>query len=86
MTHDRRNLLAGRRTFLAAAALPAVTGVHVSFVSAQEPKAAGGKANRNEKWGVPGLYPGRVVEVRNPRMIRNGVKDREASTSRSIGA
>ena len=27
---------------------------------------------------MPGPYPGRVIEVRNPRMIKNDVKNREA--------
>jgi hypothetical protein len=66
----------GRRQFLAgAAAMPVLAGVHVS---AQEPKAAAGKAAPGEKFGVPGPYPGRVIEVRNPKMIRDGKKDREA--------
>jgi Domain of unknown function (DUF362) len=66
----------GRRQFLAgAAALPALARLHVS---AQEPKAAAGKAAPGEKYGVPGPYPGRVIEVRNKAMIRNGTKDRGA--------
>src|SRR5206468_2365893 len=66
----------GRRQFLAStAALPVLAGLHVS---AQEPKAAAGKAAPGEKYGVPGPFPGRVVEVRNKAMIRNGTKDREA--------
>jgi hypothetical protein len=69
----------GRRQFLsAAAATPAMAAMPVSYVSAQEPRAASGKAEAKEKWGVPGPYPGRVVEVRNPRMIKNDVKDRAA--------
>jgi hypothetical protein len=65
----------GRRQFLAgAAAWPLLAGLNVS---AAEPKAAGGDAPPGEL-GVPGPYPGRVVEVRNPAMIREGVKDREA--------
>src|SRR3954468_12826809 len=66
----------GRRRFLAgASALPVLAGLHVS---AQEPKAAAGRVEPGEKLGVPGPYPGRVIEVRNPAMIRNGVKDRAA--------
>jgi hypothetical protein len=66
----------GRRRFLSSAlALPALGGV---AVSAQEPRAAAGKAAPGEKFGVPGPYPGRVVEVRNKAMIRNGAKDRQA--------
>src|SRR3954463_16158944 len=69
----------GRRQFLgAAAAAPVLAAMPTSYVSAQEAKAAAGKADANEKWGVPGPYPGRVVEVRNPRMIKNDVKNREA--------
>ena len=69
----------GRRRFLAAsAAVPALAGISLSHVSAQEPKAAAGNADPNQKWGIPGPYPGRVIEVRNPRMIKNDVKDRAA--------
>ena len=60
------------------AAVPALAGMSLTYVSAQEPKAAAGKAEPNEKWGIPGPYPGRVIEVRNPRMIKNDVKDRGA--------
>jgi Domain of unknown function (DUF362) len=69
----------GRRQFLAAgAAVPALVGMPLTYVSAQESKATAGPAGANEKWGIPGPYPGRVVEVRNPRMIRNDVKNRQA--------
>ena len=34
-------------------------------------------AARGEK-GAPGKYPGQVVEVKNPAMIKNGVKNHEA--------
>jgi hypothetical protein len=69
----------GRRQFLAtAAAIPAMAGIPVSHVSAQEPKAAEGKSQPGEKWGVPGPYPGRVIEVKNTRMIKNDVKNRQA--------
>ncbi len=62
-----------RRRFLAAAAaLPALVGLHAS---AQEPKAAGAILG---KLGVPGPFPGRVIEARNPAMIRAGIKDRDA--------
>ncbi len=30
------------------------------------------------KLGLPGPYPGRVIEARNPAMIKDGVKNREA--------
>jgi len=78
----------GRRAFLAGAAtLPVLAGLHVS---ATEPAktAVANKANTKkkpkpprkpeEKLGIPGPYPGRVIEVRNPRMIRDGVKNRAA--------
>lgn len=66
----------GRRQFLAAAAaLPALVGLNVS---AAEPKEAGGPADLPGKLGVPGPYPGRVIEARNPSMIKDGVKDRAA--------
>ncbi len=69
----------GRRQFLAAgAAVPVLAGMSLTYVSAQEPRAAAGKAEASQKWGIPGPYPGRVIEVRNPRMIKDDVKDRGA--------
>ena len=69
----------GRRRFLAmSAVVPSISGSLLSYTSAQEPKAAAGKSDPNSKWGVPGPYPGRVIEVREPRMIKNDVKNREA--------
>ena len=69
----------GRRRFLGlTAAVPALASISLTHVSASEPKAAAGKADQNTKWGVPGPYPGRVIEVREPRMIKNDVKNREA--------
>ena len=66
----------GRRQFLAgASALPALLGLNVS---ASEPKAAKLPAAPPGKLGIPGPYPGRVVEARNPAMIKDGVKDRDA--------
>ena len=65
-----------RRQFLAgAAALPALAVLHVS---AAEPKAARDPKSVEGKLGIPGLYPGRVIEVRNPALIKDGVKDRAA--------
>ncbi len=66
-----------RRRFLAsAAALPVFSAVHVSAselrVSDAQVKGKVGSL------GLPGPYPGRVIEVRNPRMIAQGVKDRAA--------
>jgi hypothetical protein len=66
-----------RRHFLAAAAaLPVLEGVR--FVSAQEPKGAVAPRAIDGTLGIPGPYPGRVIEARNPAMIRNGVKNVEA--------
>src|SRR4051794_5683119 len=66
----------GRRQFLAGAgALPVLAGLHPS---AREPRAAAGKAALDGPLGVPGPYPGRVIEVRNPAMIRHDKKDRDA--------
>src|SRR5581483_3388768 len=66
----------GRRQFLAGAAgLPTLLGAHVS---AQEPRVAAGKPGPGETFAVPGPYPGRVIEVRNPAMIRDDKKDRVA--------
>ena len=65
-----------RRQFLAAAAaVPALAGLHVS---AQEPKAAADPKKLDGSLGIPGPYPGRVIEARHKGMIRNGVKDRAA--------
>src|SRR4051812_45762547 len=66
---SRRRLLAG------ISALSALEGVRL--VSAAEPQAAAKPAGIREKLGIPGPYPGRVIEVRNPGMIRGGVKSRE---------
>jgi hypothetical protein len=77
--HEHSSGGLGRRRFLAAsAAVPALAGMSLAAVSAQEPKAAAGQAGANEKWGIPGPYPGRVIEVFNPRMIQHDVKDRAA--------
>ncbi len=66
----------GRRRFLAGAtALPALAGLHAS---AQEPKGTKGSPAASGRLGVPGPFPGRVIEARNPGMIRGGVKDRGA--------
>lgn len=67
-----------RRDFLAAAiaALPA----SACIVSASEAKAAADPKTLDltGKLGVPGPWPGRVVEVKNPAMIHDGVKNRQA--------
>jgi len=69
-----------RRDFFAAAAaasLPLIEGVR--RVSAAEPAAAKAvNAPAPGRPGAPGPFPGRVIEARNPAMIRDGVKDRAA--------
>src|SRR5262245_783841 len=69
---DRRQFLAGAATM---AALPAFG---IAYVSAQEPKAARGAEGPAGGLGVPGPYPGKVIEARNPAMIREGAKSRAA--------
>ena len=65
----------GRRGFLAGAAVPLLAGLNVS---AREPNLASVKAAPDERLGIPGPYPGRVIEVRNSAMIKDDVKNREA--------
>jgi hypothetical protein len=66
----------GRRQFMAAAAaLPTLVGLNVS---AAEPEAAKDPELVPGKLGIPGPYPGRVIEARNPAMIKAGVKNRAA--------
>jgi hypothetical protein len=67
-----------RRDFLGlGAAVPLIAAAtSVAHVSAQERSAPDKQRDPTAKWGVPGPYPGRVVEVRAPGMIQNDVKDR----------
>ncbi len=77
-----------RRRFLAASAASAASVPLISRASAlAAPQASsafartthqGGVDKPPSKLAVPGLYPGRVVEVKNPRMIHDGTRDREA--------
>ncbi|MDX2037986.1 MAG: DUF362 domain-containing protein [Isosphaeraceae bacterium] len=74
-----------RREFLTSAAastLPLLVGTQVSAAMKDEPKAAAKKTGKpvlgDGSLGLPGPYPGRVVEVRNKAMIKDGVKNREA--------
>jgi uncharacterized protein (DUF362 family) len=81
MSHDElaSGIGLGRRQFLTAGVVaPVLTGMASCYVSAQEARAVAGAADANQKWGVPGPFPGRVIEVRNPRMISRGTKNREA--------
>lgn len=78
---DRRSCRKlGRRDFLAGASiLPVLAGGAAAVhVSAQEARAAAGRKAPAGSLGIPGPYPGRVVEVRNPAMIKNDVKNRRA--------
>jgi Domain of unknown function (DUF362) len=78
---------ASRRRFLAASALSAASVPLISGAAKAAPQAGSpiGKTTHHGaeglapgKFALPGLYPGRVVEVKNPAMIRAGTKDREA--------
>jgi hypothetical protein len=70
--------LSRRRLLALGASVPVLAGTSLIHVSAQEPRAAAGKSDPGTKWGIPGPYPGRVVEVRHSQMIKNDVKNREA--------
>jgi Domain of unknown function (DUF362) len=74
-----------RRQFLSssAAAVPLVAGAAASAFGQGSPPA--GKVTQHvggdkplTKLGAPGLYPGHVVEVRNPSMYRQGKRDAAA--------
>jgi hypothetical protein len=77
-----------RRRFLAASAISAASVPLISRASAEAaPQGSspigktthhGGDGKPLSKLAVPGLYPGRVVEVKNPGMIRDGTKDAQA--------
>lgn len=58
-----------RHFFATAAAVPLLGAQHVSAQFKRPDPAT---------LGLPGPYPGRVIEVRNPAMIRNGVRNRDA--------
>jgi len=74
-----------RRHFLAtsAAAGPLIAGVPL-LAGSQEAAVLGKSAHHGDdgkplsKLAAPGLYPGRVIEVKNPRMIQNGRRDHAA--------
>lgn len=67
-----------RRRFLyqAAAVIPALSALHASAQGAA-PKP-GTAASLLDRLGIPGPFPGRVVEARNPAMVRDGVRNRTA--------
>ena len=66
----------GRRAFLAGAAAPwlAAAASGAGAAAPAQPPADPGPP----RLGLPGPYPGRVVEVRHPAMIRDGVKSADA--------
>src|SRR4051794_15086883 len=66
-----------RREFLAAAAatLPVLEGFRHHSSAMPQAAARPGLAG---PLGAPGPFPGRVIEARNPAMIRDGRKSREA--------
>jgi uncharacterized protein (DUF362 family) len=67
-----------RRSFLAAVStVPVIGGVRLASAAAgPSPIAVPGEVESN--LGIPGPYPGRVIEARNPAMIKGGVKNRAA--------
>lgn len=83
---NRRDFLAGAAT--TAASVPILGGVANAEGPAARPAPAfanvshhGGEKATSGPLAAPGLYPGRVVEVRNPAMIKAGKKDRQAIKS-----
>jgi uncharacterized protein (DUF362 family) len=70
-----------RRQFAHATAL-SMLGITAATAQQTATKPSGttksGGTTQRGKLGIPGPYPGRVVEVRNPSLNRGGRKDREA--------
>src|SRR4051812_41261976 len=74
-----------RRQFLTASAgsLPLISTLAATATAGDESQArvasgathVGAKEGAASKLGAPGLYPGKVVEARNPAMIRGGTRD-----------
>ena len=64
-----------RRDFVGTAAFSMLGAM---AVSAQEPRAQVGSAPRVGSLGVPGPYPGRVIEMRNPALKRRAGGNRAA--------
>jgi hypothetical protein len=77
-----------RRNFLAASAasVPLISSLPLARAAGAEAQErvtsgtthVGGAGDAPGKLGAPGLYPGRVIEVKNPAMIANGVKNPQA--------
>ena len=77
-----------RRQFLSAAAVAVPLGpIAAGSTFGQAPDVAGkvthqgGGSKPLTKFAAPGLFPGRVVEVRNPAMYRQAVRDAAAIKS-----
>ena len=68
----------GRRQFLAAAAAASRPGRPDTSRPRSRRRPRTADADRPASSGIPGPYPGRVIEARNPAMIQDGVKNREA--------
>jgi uncharacterized protein (DUF362 family) len=64
-----------RREFLGATAVPFLVQ---SALGAQQPKGAANSPASGGPLGIPGPYPGRVIEVRNAALDRGTRKDRAA--------
>ncbi len=74
----------GRRQFLgASAAVPIISGM-TSLARSSEAQQIGTTSHHgpalpaSAKFGAPGPYPGKVVEARNPQMIKSGVRNTQA--------
>ncbi len=75
---NRRNFLAASAASLPlVSALPAA-GDEIQARVSSKLTHVGAAGDVSSKLGAPGLYPGQVVEVKNPSMIKNGVKNRDA--------
>jgi hypothetical protein len=85
MNHSQPCGGVNRRNFLAASAasLPLVSALPAAGDEIQARVRSklthvGAAGDVSSKLGAPGLYPGQVIEVKNPAMIKNGAKNREA--------
>jgi len=74
-----------RRRFLAATAVSAPMLSGARLLAGPQDAAVIGKTTHHggdgkplSKFAAPGLYPGRVVEAKNPRMIHGGARDQAA--------
>lgn len=72
----------GRRRFLGASAAVPIISAIPAMARADEAQRLGKSTTHqgpavpaSAKVGAPGPYPGKVVEARNPRMIKDGVRD-----------